>query len=68
MGWYLFTASKFQKKEQNTRRMKQTYNVNSVKVWHYGDKNSPQFDEEKYEIAKFAVLEVSRGYMLTTYL
>ena len=30
----------------------------SVKVWKLGDKNAPEYNEEKYEVAKYSILQV----------
>ncbi|XP_076466190.1 uncharacterized protein LOC143297656 [Babylonia areolata] len=38
-------------------RPRPVFNVHSVHVWHPGEKDAPWFDEQSYEIAKYAVFE-----------
>ncbi|KAL8624962.1 hypothetical protein ACOMHN_039849 [Nucella lapillus] len=36
---------------------KTVFNIRSTHVWHPGEKNAPVFDEENYEVAKYALFE-----------
>jgi hypothetical protein len=35
-----------------------TIDPKGVKIWKLGDKNTPEYDEENYEVAKFAMFQV----------
>ncbi|XP_063404518.1 protein mono-ADP-ribosyltransferase PARP4-like [Mytilus trossulus] len=48
-------ASKYQSKDVTKKKIK--IDPKGVKVWHPGNKNSPDYNEEKYEVAKFAMFQ-----------
>ena len=44
-------------------KSKPSFSVRSVRVWHPGDVEAPQFDEENFEVAKYVVFEVSIHFL-----
>ncbi|XP_071133573.1 uncharacterized protein [Mytilus edulis] len=48
-------STKYQKKDVTKKKIK--IDPKGVKVWHPGNKNSPDYNEVKYEVAKFAMFQ-----------
>ncbi|CAG2243592.1 PARP2_3_4 [Mytilus edulis] len=48
-------STKYQSKDVTKKKIK--IDPKGVKVWHPGNKNSPDYNEEKYEVAKFAMFQ-----------
>ncbi|KAL8613683.1 hypothetical protein ACOMHN_029775 [Nucella lapillus] len=52
------SASESSKPSAGSRfKSKATFNIRSVPVWHPGQPDCPVFDEDNYEVAKYAVFE-----------
>ncbi|KAL3871218.1 hypothetical protein ACJMK2_039226 [Sinanodonta woodiana] len=46
-----------QQKQETKQKVKPMFNVKNVKLWTYGEKDCPNFDEENYQIAKYAMFK-----------
>ncbi|XP_046570901.1 protein mono-ADP-ribosyltransferase PARP4-like [Haliotis rubra] len=44
-------------KTEQRKKTKSIFSIKGVKVWQYGDNKAPFFDEDKYEVAKYAMFE-----------
>jgi hypothetical protein len=57
----LFTVAKYQSKDVKKKRIK--IDPKSVKVWGPDDKNSPDYDDKNYEVAKYSIFKVRFTYL-----
>ena len=58
-------ATKYQSKDAKKKKFK--IDPKGVKIWKLGDKNAPEYDEENYKVAKFAMFQKFEKIKETTW-